>query len=87
MWPVVFLLLLLIPAGVVGYKYRDKIRTTLLSARKKSQRKEESNEASPADSHPHIHMRGQRSSKHVPIYENLNAQKAKSDASKANQRR
>lgn len=85
-WPAVFLLLLLIPAGVVGYKYRSKIRRTFQSAHR-SQKKEESNNASAADSHPYVHVRGQHSSKQMPIYENLTTQKAKRNAPRANQRR
>lgn len=86
-WPAVFLLLLLIPAGVVGYKYRSKIRKTFQSARRRSQKKEERHEASGAESHTYIHVRGQRSTKQMPIYENLTTQKAKSNAGRANQKR
>lgn len=85
-WPAVFLLLLLIPAGVFAYKYRSKIRRTFQSAHR-SQTKEESNKASAADSHPYVHVRAQHSSKQMPIYENLTAQKAKSNTSRTDQRR
>lgn len=86
-WPVIFLLLLLIPAGVAAYKYRSKIRRTFQSARSRSQKKEERNEASAAESHPYIHVRGQSSSKQTPIYENLKTQQAQSKPSRGNQRR
>lgn len=86
-WPVVFLLLLLIPAGVAAYKYRSKIRRTFQPERSRSQKKEERNEASAAESHPYIHVRGQSSSKQTPIYENLKTQQAQSKPSRGNQRR
>lgn len=85
-WPVVFLLLLLIPAGAAVYKYRSKIRRTFQSVPRRSQKKEAGNEAPVADSHPYIHVRGQRSAKQMPIYENLTTQKAKGNTSLVNQR-
>lgn len=51
-WPAVFVLLLLIPAGVVVYKYRSKIRRTFQSVPRGSLKKEEGSEAPAADSHP-----------------------------------
>lgn len=86
-WPAVFLLLLLIPAGVAAYKYRSKIRRRFWSPHRQSQKKEESSKAPAAESHPYIHMKGQRSCKQVPIYENLTTQQAKSSVNRANQGR
>lgn len=86
-WPVVFLLLLLlIPAGVAAYKYRSKIRSGFRAAYRRSQKKEDSNEAPVAESHPYVH-RGQSSAKQMPIYENLTAQKAGGNKARLNQRR
>ncbi len=70
--PTLFFLLLFIVAGVIVYKYRNKIRNMLQSGHR-SQKKEDYTETPVADSHDYTTLSREQSIGQTPIYENLNS--------------
>ncbi|GAA6228571.1 uncharacterized protein LOC116699576 [Lates japonicus] len=80
-------LLVGIVAGVIVYKYRNKIRSRLLSGRRESQKKEDYSETAQAESHEYTSAIREQSSGHTPIYENLTTRNTGYDRPAGNQSR
>ncbi|KAG7526060.1 hypothetical protein JOB18_036239 [Solea senegalensis] len=65
--PLFFFIFMLV-AGVILYKYQDKVRNVMESARSKRQKKKD-------DSHHSTSVASEHSALHIPIYENVTSQK------------